>query len=145
VAGPSSSITPIYDRLREFLAQLRAADGTPVIGMPRRILDYSEITAQFPVPLENIFSSSVRKLLAQTIDGGAGNKEIIPIPAIIVQALSQGEDYAGIVTPGEPKSFTLSLRTGTKIGEWIYFSAAPLDTEAHLSYLNKLESALGRD
>ena len=38
--------------------------------------------------------------------------------------------------------FTFTLRSGTRPDEHIYFSGAPLDSEAHLAYLTELATAL---
>ena len=142
VAGPSSTITPIYNHLQNFLSQLQAADGNPVIGEPRRILDYSEISAQFSEPLDAIFSPRIRKLLAKTMAESASGNEVVPVPTLVIQALSRGQEYAGTVNANEPHSFTLSQRAGSSLSESVYFSAAPLDSEIHLNYLNELEEAL---
>ncbi len=142
VAGPSSVISSIYERLRNFLSQLQAADGTPVIDEPERVLEYSEISARLSFSLDAIFSPSIRKLFAEVITKDANEKEVVPIPILIIQALSRRQEYAGVVNANDPYSFSLSLRSGSRPGEQVYFSSAPLGSEAHLNYLNKLEASL---
>ncbi len=45
IAGPTAAIDEIAERLFHFLSGLRSPDGSPVVGGPERILNYSEITA----------------------------------------------------------------------------------------------------
>ncbi len=137
VAGPSSVITAIFEQLRQFLSQIQAADGSPVIGEPDHVLEYTEISAQFSFPLDRVLSPSMRKLLAKTI-----SEEEMPIPTLVIQALSPEQEYPGAVNAHHPRSFTLALRASSHPEEHVYFSAAPLDSEAHLSYLNELDAAL---
>ena len=142
VAGPSSAITAIFEHLRQFLSQLQAADGSPVIGEPERVLEYTEISAQFLFPLDKVFSPSMRKFFAKSVSEKASEKEEIPIPILVIQPLPPEQEYAGVVNVNHPRSFTLALRAGSHPEEHVYFSAAPLDSEAHLSYLNELDTAL---
>src|SRR5712692_3054382 len=74
VAGPTTAIDGIADRLFHFLSGLHAADGSPIVGEPESVLDYSEITAQFPFPLDAIFSKPLRRLLSKLMSLGTGDK-----------------------------------------------------------------------
>src|SRR5712692_10405927 len=40
VAGPTVAIDGIADRLFHYLSGLQAADGSPIVGEPERVLDY---------------------------------------------------------------------------------------------------------
>ena len=53
-----------------------------------------------------------------------------------------GQEITRLANPEESYALTLGLRAGTKPEEHIYLSGAPLDSEAHLSYLNELEAIL---
>ena len=142
VAGPTAAIDGIADRLFHYLSGLQAADGSPVVGEPERVLDYSEITAQFPYQLDAIFSKPVRRLLSKTIGIGAADKSMTIIPNLAIQAFHTGEVLAAVPSANDPHAFTFTLRPGTRPEEHIYFSGAPLRSEAHLAYLDELVTSL---
>jgi hypothetical protein len=144
VAGPSAAIDGIADRLFHFLSGLRAADGSPVVGEPERILDYSEITARFSYPLDVIFPKPLRRLLSKTMGIGADNESRVIIPTVAIQAFPKDEVLPAIPSANDAHAFTFALRSGTRPDEYIYYSGAPLDSEMHLSYLNELEAVLSR-
>ena len=53
------------------------------------------------------------------------------------------EEYAGSVAiPPDYRMLAYELRAGARPHEQQYFSAAPLATEAHLAYLNDLQTVL---
>ncbi len=142
VAGPSSIIPAIFDRLQQFLSELRAADGSPVIGKPERILDYSEVTAHFSFSLEALIAPSLRNLFAKVANKDGKDTGLWLLPMFVVQTVPGNEQVAALAGPGDPRAFTFALRTGTSPEEHIYLSNAPLDSETHLSYLNELEGCL---
>ena len=142
VAGPTSAIDGIADRLFHFLSGLQAADGSPIVGEPERVLDYSEITAHFPYPLDAIFSKPIRRLLSKTMSIGAGDKSMTMIPTVAIQPFPIDKVLPAVPSANDPHAFTFALRSGTRPDEHIYFSSAPLDSETHLSYLNELEAML---
>lgn len=142
VAGPTTAIDGIAERLFQFLSGLQAADGSPAVGEPEYILDYSEITAQFPLSLDAIFSKPLRRLLSKTMNLEIGNKSMRMIPTIAVQAFPTDEVLPEVPSPNDPHAFTFALRSGRQPDERIYFSGAPLASEAHLAYLDELEAAL---
>ena len=142
VAGPSTAIDEIAERLFHFLSSIRAADGTPVVGEPERILDYSEITAHFSQPLDVLFPKPLRRLLSKVMRVDVDDKSKVILPTIAVQAFPRDEVVAATPSANDAHAFTLALRSGTRPDEHIYYSGAPLDSEAHLSYLNELEAIL---
>ena len=142
VAGPSTAINEIAERLFNFLSSLHAADGMPVVGEPERILDYSEITAHFSQPLDVLFAKPLRRLLSKVMRVDVDDKSRVILPTIAVQAFPKDEVVATIPGANDAHTFTLALRSGTRPEEHIYYSGAPLDSEAHLSYLNGLEAIL---
>src|SRR6266849_877117 len=99
VAGPTVAINGIADRLFHFLSGLQAADGSPVVGEPERVLDYSEISAQFPYPLDAMIIRPLRRLLNKTIHPGMDNKSMAMIPVLSVQAFPMDE-----VVPAVPST-----------------------------------------
>lgn len=142
VAGTSSALTPIFERLQQFLADLHAPDGSPVIGEPERVLDYSVIIAQFPFSLDAMFASPLRKLFAKVISAKGSSEELAMASTFVMQMNPVGQEMARIASPEDSFAFTFGPRLGTKPEERIYLSCAPLDSDAHLSYLNELEASL---
>ncbi|MGH2496710.1 MAG: hypothetical protein ACRDIV_18570 [Ktedonobacteraceae bacterium] len=139
VAGPSTAIDSIAERLFQLFEGLQAADGTPVFGEPVRIFNYSEITAQFSVSLSKLFASHVSELFTKMLNRGKDNEQLIIVPSLMLQAFAHDEQYEVAL---DPHSFSLTLRAGTNVEEHVYYSIAPLDSEEHLSYLRALEEAL---
>lgn len=142
VAGTSSALTPIFERLQQFLSGLRAPDGSPVIGEPERVLDYSIITAKFPFSLEAMLAPPFRKLLERVTDAKGSSKDLAMGSTFVTQMHPVGQEIAKVASPEDSAAFTFAQRVGTRPEERIYLSCAPLDSEAHLSYLNELEEAL---
>ena|SRR3989442_1593141 len=141
VVGPSSAITAIYEQLRRFLSELQAPDGSPTIGEPERVLDYSVISAQFPFALDALLVSPLRQLITKA-STTTDSQESMLVPTIVMQTHPTGQEIAKLANPEDSGAFTLGLRVGTRPEEHIYLSAAPLDSEAHLAYLTKLDAAL---
>jgi hypothetical protein len=142
VAGPSGPIAGIAERLFHFLSGLQAADGSPVVGEPERVLDYSEITAQFPFQVDNMLSKPFQKLLGKTMNVGSDNTSRTMLPTIVVQAFPTDEVLPSVPDANDPHAFTFALRSGTRLDQHIYRSGAPLNSETHLTYLNELAVAL---
>ncbi len=139
VAGPSSAITAIFDRVREFFSVLHAPDGSPVVGEPERILDYSEITVQYPFSLDVMIAEPFRKILNTALSENRNTSNLM-IPTFSVQFYPAEQELAHVPSINDIHALTLALRAGTKPQEHIYFSGAPLDSETHLRYLDELET-----
>jgi hypothetical protein len=136
VAGSSDALASIYEQLYHFLIGVQTVDGTPLIGNPERVLDYSEISARFPFSLDAIISRPLRKLLSRMAKGST------LVPTLITQTFSRGQQLTGTAPIGDARAFTLAPRVGTRLEDHIYFSGAPLGSEAHLAYLTELDAAL---
>lgn len=136
VAGSSTAITSIFEQLQNFLTEIRTSDDSPLLGKPERILDYSEISARFPFLLDQVISQPLRNLFSRFFG------ESVIIPSLVLQPFSGGQKLTGSVNPSDPRSFTLASRSGTLPEDQIYFSGAPLDSDAHLRYLQDLEAIL---
>ncbi|HLG61655.1 MAG TPA: hypothetical protein VKY19_06965 [Ktedonosporobacter sp.] len=142
VAGPSTAITAIYEQLLHFLHQMQAGDGSPIIGQPERILDYSEITSQLRFSIDEMFISPLRKLFTKTVIPVESNQPLTLVPTLALGAYQSDQELHATPSPNEPQTFTLTFRVGTRPEEKIYFSAAPLDSETHRIYLSDLEAVL---
>ncbi|HYT37071.1 MAG TPA: hypothetical protein VEL49_07785 [Ktedonobacteraceae bacterium] len=137
VAGSSDALASIYEQLQLLLISVQTVDGLPLISTPESILDYSEISARFLFSLDAIISRPLRKLLSRIA------KESALVPTLVSRPFSSKQQLSGTATIGDPQAFTLAPRAGTRLEDHIYFSSAPLDSEAHLSYLNELDTVLG--
>jgi hypothetical protein len=139
VAGPSLAITAIFDRVREFFSVLHAPDGSPVVGEPERILDYSEITVQYPFSLDVMIAEPFRKILNTALSENRNTGNLM-IPTFSVQFYPAEQELANVPSINDTRALTLALRARTKPQEHTYFSGAPLDSETHLRYLHELET-----
>jgi hypothetical protein len=142
VAGPSSAITAIFEQLRQFLSELQASDGSPIVGEPERILDYTVISAQFSFALEAMLAPPLRKLFTRVSNVNASRRESALASTIVTQIHPTGQVLAKVAAPEDSNAFTFGPRVGTRPDEHIYLSSAPLDSDAHLTYLSELEAAL---
>jgi hypothetical protein len=141
VAAPSGAIDIVFKHLMGMFAGARTPDGTPIIGEPDRIRDYSEITRQAPYGPEALISSHLRDTISGALPGIGDAGTRILVPSIRVAQVAPDQDYAGSgIMPPDPDAFVYELRSGTQPGEQVYFSAAPLASDAHLEYLERLEA-----
>lgn len=140
VGGPSSAITAIFEQLRRFLSELQAPDGSPIVGEPERILDHTVISVQFSFALETIFAPPLHNLFSRVIN--ASSEELALTSTFVIQKQTTGQEIARVANPEDSNAFTFGPRVGTRPEEHIYLSSAPLDSEAHLSFLNELEATL---
>lgn len=140
VAGPSSTITAIYEHLRHFLSELQAPDGSPIVGEPERALDHTVVSAKFSFSMDAVFAPPLRKLFTRVLN--ANSEDLALLSTIVTQKHPAGEEITRLANPEESYALTLGPRIGTRPEEHIYLSSAPLDSEAHLSYLNELEATV---
>ena len=141
VAGPSSVLEPIFEHVRRVIAETPTGGGAATIGEPERVLDYSEITAKFSWPLDAIFPTRLKSLLTRA-SGAASQREMEMSPALSIRPHPANEEYPGVAVVADSRTLQLGVRQGTRPEDRVHFSAAPLDTEAHLAYLNELDAIL---
>jgi hypothetical protein len=143
VAGPSSAIDWTYEQIRGMWAELLAPDGSPAVGEPERVVDYSEITARFEFGLEKLVSEPLRALAQQTFATDGRKQKVVPV-SIRFQAASPSDQ----ILPGEIGAGGLSrgqmidVRAGTNLEDGVYFSATNLPTDQHLVWLEALDQHL---
>jgi hypothetical protein len=148
VAGPSSAIDSIYERLRlvvqEITQALNLATDTAAIGEPERIRDFSEITAKCSWPLEAVFVPAVRGLFAEAAGMGESAQDTVFMPTVYAQPHAVGQESLGAIGigPFESTTFQFAPRAGTLPEERVHFSGALLTTEAHIEYLRQVDAAL---
>lgn len=138
VAGKSSAIESIYQLVREAVAGIQTPDGSPVIGEPHTIRDYSELTAQCNFPLDAIIPRSLRGVFSKYSGVAQGDSRLL-LPSLTVDSGKSGE-----VSTSQPttSTFTFAIRVGTKPEEHEYFSGAPLESDTHLTYLTEFAQAI---
>lgn len=141
VAGPSWSIAAIFERVKDFFADLHAPDGSPVIGDPEYIQDYSEITAHCPFSLDILIAEPFRNLFQRTFPKKDDAHHTL-IPTFSMQVYPADHELANVPTLSDVRSLSFALRAGTRPQDHTYFSSAPLDSEAHLRYLHELVAIL---
>jgi len=141
VAAPSSAIDTIFAHLTSMLSSARTPDGTPIIGTPDHIRDYSEITRHTPYKAEVLIPPELREVVSHTLGMDADSGRSILAPSMRIVSVAPDREYAGSgVMPPDLSSFVYELRSGTRPDEQVYFSAAPLATDAHLQYIEHLEA-----
>lgn len=138
VAGPSSAIDWTFERLQLILEEVRAPDGSPAIGEPASIREYSEISARYSFGIEEIIGGPLLDHAGETF-GGKG-LTVMPL-GIKFRAV----EPSAAVHPIEIGSMSFSqgsfveLRAGTSPEDKTFFSAAELPTDEHLSWLEALD------
>ena len=144
VAGPSSAIEPIFGLLRHTLATLNAPDGSPAIGEPERTRDFSEISVSVPLDLTDLLSTRARDILSRAVLAADPHSDLAVVPVVTLQVQPKDSEFQGVAPVGSA-ALQLAPRAGTHLGEHIYYSAAPLTSDAHQAYLVELLGALGID
>lgn len=140
VAGPSHQIDGIYTALIEAMKDIRAPDGSMVIGEPRRTMDYSEITARLKSPVDHVFDPAVREAIASAIAGEEPGALVVP--TVYFQVQRQGGTIQSSVTVPDSLTLHIGRRVGSLPQENIWFTAAPLPSDRHLDFLGQLETRL---
>lgn len=146
VAGPSSVLDPTFAVLRAMLSELRSPDGAPAIGDPVRTRDYSELTVEFQFPTMSLLLPSIRAefesiAAARMTSNGPGPSRTGTAISIVAQQVPDDQEFPGNAR-GTHHALSLEPRAGTMLSDRIYFSSAPLDTDAHLAFLGRIEAAV---
>lgn len=142
IAGPSFAIDGIFERLQHFFSALRAPDGSPIIGEPEQILDFSEITAKYPFSLDAMLANPFRKALEAVVGEKGSNEKQVLLPTLAIRSFPNDHELEAVTAPNDVRGFTLALRAGTRPEERIYYSGAPLTSDVHLAYLKELVGSL---
>jgi len=133
VAGRSSDIDKVYERLNDALSRTSLTVGQIIDGDPRAVKEYSELVATFDVSLEEAFVPNFRRTVAMHATG----PDALLAVGVSLEWLLRGEEYNGTGI-----GYLLQPRAGRPLEEHSYFSSAPLSTEAHHSFLTALEREL---
>lgn len=131
VAGPSLAIDEVFERLSGLLAELRTADGAPILGDPVGQQEYSEISATLDLDFGQLVSQPVldaaESLSAAGQSGGYPNS--------ITFRVGEQPFEVGPITP----NLTIQTRAGTRTEERIYFSALWTTSDDNVAWLEDLE------
>lgn len=141
VAGPSTIIDAVYGHLMHILGGVHAPDGLPAVGEAHHMLNYSEISARFSFSLGALFGEPIRELFRQAVALQDDREHIVMLPTVYIKSQSDLEEAAGSAVP-DSRTLAFSVRAGTLLKDQVYFSTAPLDSDAHIAYLRDLESVL---
>ncbi|MHB1005416.1 MAG: hypothetical protein ACYC3S_07185 [Chloroflexota bacterium] len=145
VAGPSQVLDVVYAKLLETLDGTSTPDGSPAVGAPTEVHDRSDISVRLGIDSTALMPPPVQAAYDRVIGRLYEGRRYSAVPFIGVHPVSTDEPYPG--TPTGYRSyfaFNLDLRKDSPIGERTFFSSAPLDTEAHLGYLQDLEEAVSQ-
>ncbi len=141
VAGPSAAIGPVFDHLRSLVQRMVVPGIGSVIGEPECILDYSEYTAQYHFPLTSLLSAPVRDAIEGALRRSDVTKDFLTVPTLMLSPVPPEDNFDG-VNLGDGRNLQFALRKGTRPEDRVYFSAAPLDSDAHAAYLQRLAEVL---
>jgi hypothetical protein len=143
VVGPSSSIDLVYETLEQLLNNLTTPDGSAVLGKPDTILDFSEVTAHLSFQPDAGLIPGLNALFTKVLGAEDSEQQAISVPIYTAQLHATHEEFPGAKNTN--KGFLqFTLRAGTKVDERIYFSGAPLTSDAHIAYLAELEALLSK-
>ncbi len=142
VAGASRALDPIFDEFRKLLQGIQGSDGPQVIGEPTRKLDYSEFSVQLRFPPRAILPPDLQGIVEAALgdaagDSGRANQRVI-VPLVQVRLEPPEQEYLGTRGSGN-EFFHLDLRANTSPDDRVYYSAASLDTDAHLALLERID------
>lgn len=141
VAGPSAAIDVVFERIRESLDGLTSGDGWPALGEPTGTLDQSTITARLSFAPDELMPPRLRSVFATAMGVQANGQVEAIVPTLIVQRAPRDGEYPG-VGPSSVDAFQLAVRAGARPADRVYFSVAPLDSDRHRRYLERLEEAV---
>jgi len=144
VAGPSSSIGPIFMYVQRLITELglKASDGSPAIGPPSHVRDSSELSVHLAFHINAVLPNGTEAIFSDAL--GITAKPHIVVPTFTFQVEAEDAEYRGTdqVNQVNGPMVQLALRQGTIPSEGVYYSTAPLTSDAHIAYLTRLEEAL---
>lgn len=145
IAGPSAAIDSLFAQLQAMLRSIPAPDGSAVMEEPVRVLDFSEITHPTPYNPDVLLMTGLHNVIRETlhVSRDDATDSILLVPSMRVGVTRPDEEFGGVALElADVRSFVYEIRRGTHVNEHIYYSAAPLATDAHLTYLDKLRQLL---
>lgn len=143
VAGPSSAIDWTFEQLRDLFVNTPSPDGSPIIGEPEKIRDYSEIIVQYDFSFEDLVGGPLLELAKETF--GKEDHSVLPLSVKFRAVdLEDEADPGKIGTMGFSQGNSIELRAGTRPSERTFYSVTELPTDKHLSWIEALDRRLNR-
>lgn len=141
VAGPSAAIDAAFTTLNELLGGIRGPGGVVALGRPVDVRDYSEIQFRPSFRPDDLVPGGMYSAIATALAGPSNKATAVAVPALQVRLVDPTREYQGASTPPYD-IFTLDLRARTILSDEVFYSGAPLDTDAHLALLAEIEEIL---
>lgn len=136
VAGPSEVIDAVWSKVQAVLGEVVLPDSAPVLVEPSGAVDSSEISVRLDIGPHGALAP---EFVAAARAHGADLANCVA--AAVLQSAPANEEYQG----AGPGQYALQLRAGTLPSDGIYYSAAPLTSSEHLTYLSELETSLAKN
>lgn len=143
VAGPSSAVDWTFEQLRAIMAEVQAPDGSPAIGDPKKVRDYSQISIRYNFGFEELVGGPLIELIRDSFGKEGGS--VLPLGLKF-----QPVEPDALVSPGEignenfSRGNSIELRAGTRLEDRTYLSSAELPTDLHLTWLEALEQRVAQ-
>lgn len=136
VVGPSSIVELVCQELVTVLTSVELVVGEPILGEPSGVRDYSELTFAAGFDLMRMLRPEIRGVLAAQLASELIGREVVP--GLTFQSVPGDTVYSG---PAGAEQYVLQVRAGSRPGDHVVFSAAPLSTDAHSQYVDALVEA----
>lgn len=144
VAGPSSAIDWTFEQLQTVLAEVRAPDGSPIIGDSERVREYSQISVRYDFGFERLVSGPLVELARERFSKEGGS--VLPLGLKFQLVVPHA-----ILSPGEighenfSRGNSVEFRAGTRPEDRIYLSNAEMPTDSHIVWLETLEQRVSQE
>lgn len=140
VGGESGAIDEIFTNLLRIVSELKSPDGSVVIGPARRIEDFSVFTMPLPFEPHELINPRLWPVFDKMLRVEGVTERSITVPLLRL-TLSDADGAFPSSTAGDEASYSLETRAGSSVRDRLYFSAASLDSETHLTKLRELAAA----
>ena len=144
VAAPTGSADVVMERFREVVSRFHSPDGSPVLGDPSHVLDFSRISFGLDFEPSFVLRPELAELIEKWRAADRKSDQFVLVPSLTLHFVpKEGEvDWAEL-----PPSlgFQFQLRGGATPDERVYYSSAPLDSDTHLRFVDQLEALMVGD
>ena len=142
--GPSEVADEFFEQLEDFLLGLE--DGDAQLNVALRS-EESEIVAELGFSVEDLFSTGyldfVKNTVQRQVDLDIAKATVRPAAIRFrVDYLLQDQAIQEQAITLATKEFIVEPRKGSLLADRIFYSKAPLDTDAHVRLLEELEATL---
>lgn len=132
VSGPSSAIDYVFDRLNLELAEILTPDGSPALGEPWRVWDYSELSARMGFGFSKLFNERFLEHTKSLFPTDGASRDVRPLGVRFISPDGPGGREL-------PDIYTLEFSDPSQLENEIYTSRADMPTDQHLAWLEALE------